>query len=157
MMTFIKADITKELAVSILNWQYEPPYDFYNNEVTDVAIRELMNGDYKAVLNEQRELIGFYCAGSPAQVFAGLLVGVYDEPYIDVGFGMRPDLTGKGMGADFCTFILKDVLKSNNSKPIRLTVSTFNKRAINLYEKLGFEKHKLFKRDETEFMTMVKK
>lgn len=154
-MRFSKEKMTKERAIDILNWDYEPPYDFYNNDVTDLAIRELVNGDYQVVVDENQDVIGFYCVGSPAQVFAGMLVGVYDQPCLDVGFGMRPDLTGQGLGTEFCTFILNDI-KGLSSNPIRLTVTTFNHRAIHLYEKLGFVKDKTFKRDEFEFITMVK-
>lgn len=148
--------MTRDRAVLILKWSYEPPYDFYNNEVTDMAIHELISGDYHVVLDEQDEVVGFYCVGSPAQVFAGALVGVYDRPGTDVGFGMHPDLTGQGFGYSFCSFILNDVKDNYKVSPLRLTVAAFNKRAIHLYEKLGFAPHKTFKRDQAVFMTMIK-
>ncbi len=148
--------MTKEVAIQILHWHYDPPYDFYNNDVSDAAIRELVDGDYQVMVDDHQEVVGFYCVGGPAQVFAGMLVGVYDTPGLDVGFGMRPDLTGQGLGTAFCTFILEDI-KGISSHPIRLTVATFNERAIHLYEKLGFVKEKTFLRDEIEFITMIKK
>ncbi|WEG12011.1 GNAT family N-acetyltransferase [Pullulanibacillus sp. KACC 23026] len=156
-MDLHKGVMTKNLAVEILNWQYEPPYDFYNNEVSDSAIRELIYGGYEVVLNSEDELVGFFCVGGPAQVFAGVLVGVYDEPCTDIGFGMRPDLTGQGNGTAFCSFIIADVKKKYKKKPLRLTVATFNTRAIHLYEKLGFKTYKHFKRDQDEFITMIQK
>lgn len=153
-MNFQKEKMTKKRALQILNWSYEPPYDFYNNEVTEIAIHELISGDYQVVVDETTDLVGFYCVGGPAQVFAGLLVGVYESPCVDVGFGMRPELTGQGYGGDFVSFILKDVRSQHGDETLRLTVATFNKRAIHLYEKLGFVKSKTFKRDQSEFITM---
>lgn len=156
-MNFHKGIMTKERAIAILEWDYEAPYDFYNNEVTDASIRELVNGGYEVVLNSDEEMVGFFCVGGPAQVFAGVIVGVYDEPGTDIGFGMRPDLTGQGLGSSFCSFIIEGVMKEFPHKPLRLTVATFNERAIHLYENLGFEEEKRFKRDEAEFMTMTKR
>lgn len=155
-MTLYKGLMTKSRAIDILNWHYDPPYDFYNNDVSDSSIRELVNGDYEVILNNEDELVGFFCCGGPAQVFAGVLAGVYDAPCIDVGFGMRPDLTGQGFGHDFCSFILSDVEKEFPGKVIRLTVATFNVRAIHLYKNLGFTEEKRFKRDNDEFMTMIR-
>lgn len=157
-LDFFKGRMTKDRAVQILKWSYDTPYDFYNNEVTEMAIHELTSGDYQVVVNEFDEVVGFYCVGSPAQVFAGALVGVYDRPGVDVGFGMRPDLTGQGHGYAFCSHILDNIKAKDplEGKPLRLTVATFNKRAIHLYEKLGFVKHNTFKRDQNEFITMIK-
>lgn len=155
-MGLVSQRMTKERAIEILNWTYETPYNFYNNEVSDAAIRELLNGTYRVITDENGELIGFYCAGDDARVFAGISVGAYDEERIDVGFGMKPNLTGQGYGLTFCAFILDQVREHHQGKPLRLTVATFNKRAIRLYEKLGFRKQINFYRNETEFMTMVK-
>ena len=148
--------MTKEKAVEILNWSYDPPYNLYNNEVSDMAIREFLNGTYEVIANGNGDLIGFYCAGDGARVFAGARVGAYTEDRVDVGFGMKPALTGQGNGTTFCTFILDQVRERHQGKPLRLTVATFNQRAIHLYEKLGFRKQISFYRDDVEFMTMIK-
>lgn len=155
-MNLVSQKMTKERAIEILNWSYDPPYHFYNNEVSDAAIREFLNGTYQVITEENGELIGFYCAGDDARVFAGARVGAYDEERLDVGFGMKPNLTGQGFGQSFCTFILDHVREMHHGKPLRLTVATFNQRAIRLYENLGFKKQMSFFRDEIEFMTMVK-
>lgn len=51
---------------------------------------------------------------------------------------MRPDLTGHGNGNRFLTSILIWLETTYEPRTIQLSVATFNKRAIRLYESLGF-------------------
>lgn len=67
---------------------------------------------------------------------------------------MKPELTGKGFGTEFFTFILNQI-QQNNQYPLRLTVAKFNTRAIHLYEKLGFKKSMEFTATSA-FITMLK-
>ena len=148
--------MNEERAKAILGWQYEQPYNFYNNELTAEALQEMLDGSYYSLVDEQNALIGFFCTGANAQVPIGHQFGVYTENFIDMGVGMHPNLVGKGNGFDFCTQVIS-FIRAESSKPVRLTVATFNKRAIRLYEKLGFIPEKSFRTDSAEFETMVKK
>ena len=150
-------EMDEEKAVNILSWRYEKPYDFYNNEDTAEARAELLNGTYHAVEDEEGQLFGFFCTGTSAQVPAGHEYGVYDEDCIDMGLGMHPERTGKGAGHTFCTFILEQIEVRHQDKPVRLTVASFNKRAIRLYEKLGFVQQYAFGTDAADFITMIRK
>ena len=141
----------------ILAWKYDEPYDFYNNEETDEALKEMFDGSYYVLLNEQNDVVGFFCIGNTAQVPVGHQFGVYTEDFIDMGLGMHPNLVGKGNGTTFCTYIIQFITHHYGRKPIRLTVANFNKRAIHLYEKLGFVKVAEFTSNSTDFMTMIKK
>ncbi|MFJ7934062.1 GNAT family N-acetyltransferase [Sporosarcina sp. NPDC096371] len=143
-------------ATKILGWRYEPPYDFYNNEYDTEAVKELLENNYFVVVNDNDEVIGFYCAGSSAQVPTGAQVGAYTEDIIDVGLGMVPTLTGKGNGFTFFSFVLESLYKTYGNVPVRLTVATFNERAIRLYEKFGFVKEMEFTTDFADFQTMRK-
>jgi len=67
---------------------------------------------------------------------------------------MKPNLTGQGLGTAFFSFIVQTVQEEHHL-PLRLTVAQFNKRAIHLYEKLGFVKAIEFS-TPTEFVTMLK-
>ena len=156
MKLFIE-NMNGEIANDILNWKYDKPYDFYNNEITEEAMKEILDGSYYALVDEFKELIGFFCIGENAQVPIGKRFGVYTEDFIDMGLGMNPNLVGKGSGFEFCSFIVKFIEGNYTSIPIRLTVAKFNRRAIHLYEKLGFVLGKEFSTDFTEFITMVKK
>ncbi|MBT2638272.1 MULTISPECIES: GNAT family N-acetyltransferase [unclassified Bacillus (in: firmicutes)] len=155
-MNLYSREMTKELAMDILSWHYDPPYDFYNNEVNNDAIYELLNEGYTAVEDEEGNLIGFYCSGHSAQVPKGRMLGAYTEPAIDVGIGIHPKLTGKGNGYLFLSFVLNELAALGSHAIFRLTVAGFNKRAIKLYEKVGFRDKYHFKTDITEFIIMVK-
>jgi [ribosomal protein S18]-alanine N-acetyltransferase len=155
MQLFVR-NLTEEYAKQILNWRYESPYDFYNNEETSESLNELLENPYYAVLNQNDELVGFFCIGSAAQVPFGSTVGAYNEDMKDIGIGMNAAITGQGFGTPFFTFILSYVQETYQLDSIRLTVAKFNQRAIHLYTKLGFVKKVEFNRDTTEFITMVK-
>lgn len=148
--------MTKERATDILGWKYEQPYDFYNNELTDEALQEMLDGSYYALVDDQHALIGFFCTGANAQVPIGHRFGVYKEALVDMGLGMNPNLVGKGNGFEFCTQVMQFIRTQHENTPTRLTVATFNERAIRLYEKLGFVSEDRFTTDSAEFKTMVK-
>jgi [ribosomal protein S18]-alanine N-acetyltransferase len=150
-------EMTEEMAKEILQWRYEAPYQIYNNQLTDEGIREFLECGYKPVADDCKGLVGFYCIGKAAQVPAGNLIDAYREEMIDIGLGMKPDLTGKGFGSIFFTFILKQIENSLEIPiPLRLTVATFNTRAIKLYENFGFKKERCFQANGVEFQTMIK-
>lgn len=154
-MKLVVKNITQQDAVEILCWKYEEPYDFYNAILTPDAMLKLLGPSYFAVKNEQDELVGFFCIGKAATVEEGHAYGVYDDQCIDLGIGMKPELTGKGFGSPFFAFIVDFVEKKHPGLPLRLTVASFNQRAIRLYEKFGFVKQKTFP-GEVELMTMKK-
>jgi len=149
--------MNKTLSAEILNWYYEPPYDIYNNDCSEENIQELLNENYKAIVDEYHNLVGFFCIGESAKVPAGYKFGVYHADLIDMGLGMNPNLVGQGNGFEFCSSIINYIKKQFRDTPIRLTVATFNKRAIRLYEKLGFVYEDHFDSEIGEFMTMIKK
>ncbi|GLO65480.1 MULTISPECIES: GNAT family protein [Oceanobacillus] len=148
--------MNQKYAVEALCWKYEKPYDFYNHVLTTGAIAELLGNRYYAMINEERELIGFFCLGRSAQVPAGDRFGVYNDDCIDLGLGMKPEYTGKGYGTIFLSHILNHVYDTCPLKDIRLTVATFNHRAIRLYENHGFIKQQKFLHKDTDFITMIK-
>ncbi|WLR56959.1 GNAT family N-acetyltransferase [Mesobacillus subterraneus] len=155
-MKLCSRKMTRELALNVLSWHYDPPYDFYYNQVTEEAISELVNDGYMAVEDEKGELLGFYCSGRSAQVPAGRAVGVYTEYAIDIGVGMHPELTGKGNGSLFLSLVLNELKPINSDVIFRLTVAKFNIRAIKLYENLGFKKMSEIKSDTHDFIIMLK-
>ena len=156
-MNLVIENMNKKMANEILNWQYNTPYDFYNNELTDEAMKEFLDGSYYALIDESKQLIGFFCVGADAQVPVGNRFGVYADDFVDMGLGMNPNLTGKGNGFKFCTSIVTFIEEHYKQVPIRLTVAKFNSRAIHLYKKLGFVMEHEFSTDYAEFITMIKK
>ena len=152
---FVK-EMNKKLASELLQWTYHAPYDFYNNECTTETLKEILDNPYYAIVNDKEELVGYFCTGTSAQVPSGHEVDAYMGNGVDIGIGMKPDLTGKGFGTVFFSFILSHVQQKEHA-PLRLTVAKFNNRAIHLYEKLGFEKKLAFNHQTTRFITMLKK
>ncbi|HAM82065.1 GNAT family N-acetyltransferase [Ornithinibacillus bavariensis] len=154
-MELTTSRIKENTAIEILTWKYEKPYDFYNNVLSGEAILELMSNSYRAVLHKE-EVIGFFCTGRDAQVPKGHEVNAYADSCVDIGIGMKPELTGKGIGTIFLRFILQEVLREAKGS-IRLTVAEFNLRAIRLYEKFNFLKQSEFVRgDGVKFIVMVR-
>ncbi|MGO1058345.1 GNAT family N-acetyltransferase [Planococcus sp. FY231025] len=155
-MVFIQKKMDKQTALQILGWKYEKPYDFYNNEVSEGSLSELLDGSYIAVF-EDGSLFGFLCAGQVAQVPKGVLAGVYPEGFIDIGIGMHPEGTGQGQGRRFFGHAMSVVQERYPDLRMRLTVAEFNKRAIHLYKQFGFAEAGRFSTDSAEFMTMEKR
>ena len=56
------------------------------------------------------------------------------EDVIDIGLGMRPVLTGEANGARIFQAGIAFAVKEFNPQTLRLSVATFNTRAITLYK-----------------------
>ena len=158
MKCFVKAMEEKE-AKEVCRWNYEEVYDLYNMKDSEESMKELLNGTYYTVTNENKEIIGFFCFGQSAQVPAGNVYGVYsDDNYLDIGLGMKPNLCGQGRGTAFLNKGLEFAVKKFSKRNFRLTVAAFNNRAIKVYENAGFKKERVFQRkngeSSFEFITM---
>jgi len=95
---------------------------------------------YHSVYDDRGELAGYFCFGEDARVQAGRRLGLYErEPALDVGLGMRPDLTGRGFGAEFVRAGLRFARENLSPTAFRLTVAASNQRAVRVYERVGFE------------------
>ncbi|HLI70733.1 MAG TPA: GNAT family protein [Ktedonobacteraceae bacterium] len=141
--TFTLVDETD--ARQIITWQYDEPYAVYNI-IADCAhiedtLAELLDrrSPHYAAKNEQGELVGFFAFGTSAQVWHNDVPALYSENQtIDIGLGMRPDLTGKGLGLAFVQAGLAFAKEQFAPRHFRLFVLPFNKRAIRVYEQAGF-------------------
>jgi RimJ/RimL family protein N-acetyltransferase len=73
---------------------------------------------------------------------AGELVGFYyfepRPPDLDYGLGLRPDLTGRGLGLEFFRAGLAYGRERYRPGRVFLHVATFNDRARKVYERAGF-------------------
>lgn len=146
--------MSTDAAMDILNWRYDPPYDFYNNEQTAEAINEMLAESYFSVFDDNKKLVGFFCVGSSAQVPNDTYT--YSNGFIDIGLGMRPEYTGKGNGTQFFAAVLGQIDTMFGKSSKRLTVAKFNDRAIRLYEKLGFSREVEFVKGSAVFIVMIK-
>jgi ribosomal-protein-alanine N-acetyltransferase len=131
--------MSEEDARAILQWRYEAPYSIYNPdpENLDEDLKGFLDPRYAyhSIVTEQGELVGYCCFGLDAQVPGG----DYTEDALDVGAGLRPDLTGRGLGPSFLNAILDFAGEKFEPVAFRATVAAFNRRALRAWEKLGFQ------------------
>ncbi|MNI33704.1 Acetyltransferase (GNAT) family protein [compost metagenome] len=120
----------------ICTWIYPTPYDLYNWPSWDYMVKEgqefadpsLRQAQYAAAINEHGILSGY------VQFFP--ILGV-----TRLGLGLRPELCGQGsgIGTTFVQLLVQEAYQRAPRNEIDLEVLTWNKRAIQTYEKAGFE------------------
>lgn len=121
-------------AQAITLWRYEPPFSLYDLQSGDENMLMDPSLHYHAVLDATDQLVGFACFGEDAQVH-----GAHYEPdALDIGFSMAPERTSRGEGAAFITAIIDFAEAKLGADALRLSVATFNHRAISVYRRLGF-------------------
>ena len=138
-------------AQAILKWRYEPPLDFYNAKPESLASLLDPRNCYFAAFSGE-EVVGFCCFGPDARVEGGY----YSDTALDVGAGLRPDLTGCGNGRSFVAAIVSFADQYTLGRPLRATVAGFNTRAIRTVESVGFAEVGRFQRptDSMEFVML---
>lgn len=124
-----------------LTWRYPPPYDVYNMDSDDTAadvafFSDPANGYFAIVEEATGDLVGFCNFGADARVPGG----EYDDEAVDIGVGMRPDLTGKGRGAAYTAVVLEFAARQYAGQRQRVTVAAFNRRAQRVCERHGFRR-----------------
>ncbi|MEN1936706.1 GNAT family protein [Paenibacillus sp. 102] len=148
--------LTELEAKEINTWKYEGIYTLYSFSGSEEIIEELLDGTYYGCCNDHGELIGYFCFGGNAQVPGGRDAKLYiGEDILDIGLGMKPELTGKGMGRSFFQAGMNLAKEKMQPKQIRLSVAAFNKRAIALYRQVGFTVETTFSSRGREFILMT--
>lgn len=105
----------------MVGWRYGPPYEFYD-------------GDGRLPLNPER----FFEARDDGGEFVGFYYFEAREDALFYGLGLRPDLTGRGLGLDFVRRGLEFGRARFAADRIVLDVAAFNERALRVYERAGF-------------------
>ena len=149
-MTFTFSPMNEDQARTVLNWRYEPPYDLYNLDVGDAEpylqdFLDPQNG-YHVICDEQGVFLAFCCFGPDAWVPGG----DYSAEALDIGMGLRPDLTGRGQGLRYAQAVLGFAADRFTPAVFRVTVAQFNKRALRVWEKAGFQPVQVFQKIESE-------
>ena len=111
-------------------WKYPPPYDFYDMTADPDDYQEFITPalwpEFFLQVRRQGQLIGFLSGG-----VAG------EGDFVEIGLGLRPDLTGRGLGRDFMRRNLDWIQQEYPGMEIRLSVASFNQRGIKVYEGSG--------------------
>lgn len=155
-MSFNIEKMNYEFAKSIIKWSYPKPYDIYNMENSEESLNELLSGSYFSVTLDN-QLVGFFCYGEFAQIPIKEALSFYnDNNFLDIGLGLNPDLCNRGYGVKFVLAGMNYAINRFSLKQFRLTVASFNQRAIKVYQRVGFKIEESFIRpsDMKEFYIM---
>jgi RimJ/RimL family protein N-acetyltransferase len=136
--------ITADDVRHILTWRYEPPYDIYNmgSAMPDAielaeAIDYFLRPQYRfqVMLRQPAgELAAFCSFGQDGQV-AG---GDYSASAVDIGMGVHPQYTGRGLGTMFAGAAIDFALQNFDPPRLRVTIAEFNRRAQKVWERHNF-------------------
>jgi len=147
-MTYHFQPMRAAFAREIVRWRYDGPYAVYNLDTGPdgaeghvVALTDAANR-YFAVLDGGETLVAFRCFGDDARVRGG----DYADDALDTGGGLRPDLTGRGMGLSMLEAGLSFGEARYQPKAFRVTVATFNVRALRVCSRAGFGEVQRFQR-----------
>ncbi|MGM9985710.1 MAG: GNAT family N-acetyltransferase [Bacillaceae bacterium] len=133
------------------HWHYEDEYAFYDMEADQEDLEAFLDvekrGNTMFAVMKNNEVIGF------------LSINKITDTLIDIGLGMKPDLTGKGNGINFLKASMDFIKATYTPEKITLSVATFNQRAINVYKRIGFKEVNMFMQETNEstyeFLKMV--
>jgi len=104
-------------------WRYPRPYDFYND-------------DGMPPKNPER----FFSVSTEDGAVAGFFYFEERDDSVFYGLGLRPDLTGRGLGTSFVNVGLEFARSRFGRRRMVLDVAEFNERAIRVYERAGFRR-----------------
>lgn len=144
--------------MEIFRWSYDPPYDVYNlrPENAPDSLKYLLDpaNRFHSMRALGGALVGFCSFGADARVPGG----DYAADALDIGLGIRPDLTGQGRGAGIIGEALRFAEPRFAPVRFRVTIAAFNARARRAWARAGFAETAAFERtgDGGKFVVMVK-
>ena len=145
-MRFNISPMTEHDAQEYVSWRYEAPYDIYNIILDADETRQYLKfcidpvNKMYSIRDDFGEVVGFCVFGADAQINGG----DYGQDDLDVGMGVRPDHTGKGLGAVFAEAVIQFAKAKHSPEALRVTILDYNKRAQKVWERLGFKKTQEF-------------
>lgn len=112
--------MTVPWAETIGRWHYEEPYTFYDWRSDPDDLRAFLDrrnwpGRYYAAIDGRGSPIGFFQFDQ-------------EDGAVRIGLGLRPDLTGRGLGGAFLAAGLAFARERYDPQRFTLSVATFNRR-----------------------------
>ena len=139
--------LTSVDAGAISAWRYPDRYSTY-----DVRDRSVLDRDHWAV-TDAGWLIGYCCFGAPARVPGA----TEEDGTLDVGYGLRPDLIGRGAGHDFVAAILEFAAGQFAPQRFRVHILDWNGRSRRVAEGHDFSIDSVLQSTEGRFVVMVRR
>lgn len=124
---------TETDAKEICEWKYENEYAVYNYPVWEECVKKQIAFTNETTRNEE-----YYKVLKSGQMLGYFRLEKKDQT-IELSMGIRPDKCGDGNGDMLINLALAKISELYPGKKISLTVRPFNKRAIHVYEKVGFK------------------
>ena len=104
---------------------------------------------YRSVRAEG-ELVGYVCVGPDARV-----AGQEAAPEIDdIGYGFRPDLTGRGIASRWLPEVLELLSDLLVAPRQRVVIAAWNERSQTVVRRLGFEPLRSFENDQGRWVEL---
>jgi [ribosomal protein S18]-alanine N-acetyltransferase len=127
--------MTQGYAEQIVGWEYPPPFERYS--LVDAPASDFTNpaNGFVALVDTSGQLVAYRSFGPDGRVPGG----TYDDAALDTGGGLRPDLTGRGLGRSAIQIGLDYGWDTFGSTTLRVTVWAQNERALRVVRSLGFE------------------
>jgi [ribosomal protein S18]-alanine N-acetyltransferase len=124
-------------AHAVAAWRYPGEYSFYDADADPDDLAELLD---PAEWGRR-----YFAADEIARhELAGFLVVKLTGPVANIGLGLRPGLTGRGLGESFVRTCLRFASAALGAQSYSLAVAAFNRRAITVYERAGFQEAECF-------------
>jgi RimJ/RimL family protein N-acetyltransferase len=122
-------ELTAEEAETPLGWLYSGRYATY-----DVRGALGANRGYFWVEDDDGDIVGYGCVGAEARI-----PGIDPEPgTVDIGYGMRPDLTGQGLGREFVGAVIAHACAGQPDARVRMLILRWNDRSRKVAQTHGF-------------------
>jgi [ribosomal protein S18]-alanine N-acetyltransferase len=161
-MRFTIRAFTEADADGVASWRYPAPSDAYDASQDPSLDQEMRDPSrwgatwFAADDADTGTLAGFLeLVASESDTDQGTRVEV------EVGLGLRPDLTGIGIGPSFVEAALGFARERWQPSTFALDVFPWNERAIRCYEQTGFERGEVYARrfddgNEVTFLRMMR-
>lgn len=120
-------------ALAVRRWRYAGEYAIYDLGLFTLLIAVLVD-----VTVGKQAGISFFGVTTDADGLMGIASYAHRGEDVEIGLGLRPDLTGRGLGPSFVRAITDLGRELYHPRTFSLTVATFNHRAITTYERAGF-------------------
>ena len=138
MVVLLRRAPTDAEARDLATWAYPPPHDVYDADPGNPALFTSRGADgegYYPAVDDDGRLVAFAVVGAEARVRGQEPV----EGVVDIGMGVRPDATSRGLGTALIRQVLDLARDLGARTAVRVAVASFNERSLALCRTAGFE------------------
>jgi len=123
--------MTGEDAQAIAAWRYPGEFAFYNWDADPADLAELLD---PVLWGKQ-----YFSVDGPDERLVGMFGFKAKGDSVEIGLGLRPDRTGRGLGLSFVESGVAFAAERFGVTSFALAVAAFNQRAISVYRRAGFD------------------